>query len=168
MDSVELKCIDLFKRIHLEAIGTCDDYDCYFSLLNEFFRRATMFAKVHNIDQQEPWQIIKPVLQQNLALSVDAASIIESFSKERGLGQGIYIYTTLANFTLFEKARELGIFGPKDKNIYAPLLRIYELKGEFHNHHGYIEFGDLSQVSIRNYGWMTTKDEPYIEFDEYF
>ena len=56
-----------------------------------------------------------------------------------------------------------------EKNIYSPLLKMFELTGGFHTHHGCIEFNNLAQVSIRDQSWrIDDKLEPYVEFDEYF
>lgn len=167
MDIIESKCIDLFKRIHWEDVGKGEEYDYYFSLFVEFLRRATIFSDKYDIVCNSPWEVISVVMPKGYSLSTAAKEIIENVSNKNPY-INIYVHMTLLAFTLFEKAKDLNIISNYEINIFSPLIKIFELKGAFHGHHGFIEFNDLSQVSIRNQEWKTTRKDAYIEFDEYF
>lgn len=167
MDLVENKCIDLFKQIHWEEVGKGEDYDYYFLLLIEFFRRATIFSNNHNIICNSPWQVISAVMPEGCSLSDEAKENIENISSKNPHLR-IYVPMTLLAFTLFEKAKDLGIISSHEINVFSPLIKIFESKGTFHSHHGFIEFNDLSQTSIRNREWVTTNNDSHVKFDEYF
>jgi hypothetical protein len=170
MDSIENKCLEIFKRVEWSKVGKGEDYDQYVLLLYEFFRRAIIFAKAHNIINEVPWLIIAKILPENCYISEETDKIIEGFANETdGSGQRWFILPALLGYTLFEKAKELGVLSREEKNIYAPLLHMFMINGCFHSHHGYIEFNDLSQIEVRNYEWMGYyQAERYIEFDEDF
>jgi hypothetical protein len=168
MNNVESKCIDLFKKINWDEVGKGENYNHYFSLLIEFFRRATILADKHNIVCNSPWEVIGKIMPTGYRLSSEVENTIENISNKSSNNR-VYISLTLLTFTLFEEAKELGIIPQHEKNIYSPLLKMFELTGAFHTHHGFIEFNDLSQIQIFDRKWIDCKrDEPYVEFDEYF
>jgi hypothetical protein len=93
MVNIETKCVNFLKTINWEEVGIGEDYEKYRGLLYEFFRRADIFSKLHNIHRKEPWQIIRSVLPDNYWLSPDVENIIKSFADKRSIGMGVYIYT---------------------------------------------------------------------------
>ncbi len=162
MDRKEIECINIFNKINWTLVGVGEDYDYYYLLLLEFLRRATNFADAHNMIFNTPWEVINIVISKGCSLSNEAEEIIEQISNKR-----IYVHMSLFAFALFEKAKDEGIISLKEINVFSPLLKMFESKGAFHGHHGFIEFNNLSQISLRNKEWIRKRENPYIKFNEY-
>lgn len=167
MDNVESKCIKLFKNIGWEEVGKGDDYEYYRNLLFEFFRRATLFCEVNNIECHSPWSAINNLLPESTSLSQGTQENINEISARCPFVK-IYVLMTLTSYVLFEKARNLGIVAHNEKNIYSPLVKMFDSKGAFHSHHGFFEFNDLVQIPYQNQAWKGYQKNQYVEFDEYF
>jgi hypothetical protein len=168
MDAIEKKCIEIFKKIEWQNVGKGEEYDKYIDLFFEFLRRTSIFAKQNNITSNVPWSVITELLPKDFSVSDETEKIIEGFSYEAR--SRVYVSIALFCYTLFEKARGLGIVSAEEKNIYSPLIKMFMLTGCFHSHHGEIEFNNLMQIHIRDQAWMRTDPRvtPYIEFDDNF
>jgi hypothetical protein len=170
MDAIEQKWLDVFNKIEWGRVGSGKDYNCYVSLFYEFLRRSAIFSKKINVSCPLPWLFIIEALPEACEVSIEAENIINAFADGNpSPGQTRYIALALIGFILFEKARAIGVAGKKEKNIYSPLIKMFQLNGCFHTHHGLVEFDNFSQFPIRDYAWMNAEQqEPYIEFDEDF
>lgn len=167
MDITEKKCIDRFKKINWDAIGTSKDFELHRLLISEYFRRVMQFAKSYEIVNPEPWGVIRNYVSYNCTVSIESEEVISSLSQKCGAYMGCYMQGVLWLYILYEKSRSLGVFSPNDKNIYSPLIILCEINGLFSLMHGMMELGDLSSIAYFQDGWKSyARDKPYLDLDE--